>query len=56
MVAVGGHGARGEDCQGNSVLENLAAGRPMLAWPVMAEQAANAKHLADILGAGVRTG
>uniref|UniRef100_A0A0E0L8T1 Glycosyltransferase n=1 Tax=Oryza punctata TaxID=4537 RepID=A0A0E0L8T1_ORYPU len=27
----------------NSVLESLAAGRPMLAWPVMAEQAANAK-------------
>uniref|UniRef100_I1Q062 Glycosyltransferase n=2 Tax=Oryza glaberrima TaxID=4538 RepID=I1Q062_ORYGL len=38
----------------NSVLESLAAGRPMLAWPVMAEQAANAKLVADIIGAGVR--
>ena len=38
------------------MLENLAAGRPMLAWPVMAEQAANAKHVADVLGAGVRAG
>lgn len=43
-------------CGWNSVLESLAAGRPMLAWPVMAEQAANAKHVADILGAGVRAG
>uniref|UniRef100_A0A0E0HQ16 Uncharacterized protein n=1 Tax=Oryza nivara TaxID=4536 RepID=A0A0E0HQ16_ORYNI len=38
----------------NSVLESLAAVRPMLTWPVMAEQAANAKHVADILCAGVR--
>ena len=38
------------------MLENLAAGRPMLAWPVMAEQAANAKHVVDVLGAGVRAG
>nr|KAF0901985.1 hypothetical protein E2562_011814 [Oryza meyeriana var. granulata] len=38
----------------NSVLESPAAGRPMLAWPVMAEQAANAKHVADIIGAGIR--
>ncbi|KAJ1258359.1 hypothetical protein BS78_10G069300 [Paspalum vaginatum] len=43
-------------CGWNSVLESLAAGRPMLAWPMMAEQAANAKHVADILGAGVRVG
>jgi UDP:flavonoid glycosyltransferase YjiC (YdhE family) len=43
-------------CGWNSVLESLPAGRPMLAWPVMAEQAANAKHVADILGAGVRAG
>lgn len=38
----------------NSVLESLAAVRPMLTWPVMAEQAANAKLVADIIGAGVR--
>ncbi|KAL6606045.1 hypothetical protein ACP70R_041698 [Stipagrostis hirtigluma subsp. patula] len=43
-------------CGWNSVLESLAAGRPLLAWPVMAEQAANAKHVADIIGAGVRVG
>ncbi|KAL5200429.1 hypothetical protein ABZP36_021632 [Zizania latifolia] len=43
-------------CGWNSVLESLAARRPMLAWPVMAEQAANAKHVADIVGAGVRVG
>ncbi|CAN6214792.1 unnamed protein product [Urochloa humidicola] len=43
-------------CGWNSVLESLAAGRPVLAWPVMAEQAANAKHVADVLGAGVRAG
>jgi hypothetical protein len=43
-------------CGWNSVLESLAAGRPMLAWPVIAEQAANAKHVADVIGAGVRVG
>ncbi|XP_062228303.1 UDP-glycosyltransferase 73B4-like [Phragmites australis] len=43
-------------CGWNSVLESLAAGRPMLEWPVMAEQAANAKHVADIIGAGFRVG
>ncbi|RCV20300.1 hypothetical protein SETIT_4G045200v2 [Setaria italica] len=43
-------------CGWNSVLESLAAGRPMLAWPVMAEQAANAKHVAGVLGAGVPAG
>ncbi|CAN6164809.1 unnamed protein product [Urochloa humidicola] len=43
-------------CGWNSVLESLAAGRPVLAWPVMAEQAANAKHVADVLGVGVRAG
>lgn len=43
-------------CGWNSVLESLAAGLPILAWPIMAEQAANAKHVADIIGAGVRVG
>ncbi|KAF8732951.1 hypothetical protein HU200_015302 [Digitaria exilis] len=52
-TAVGGFVSH---CGWNSVLESLAAGRPMLAWPVMAEQAANAKHVADVLRAGVRVG
>ncbi|KAF8697976.1 hypothetical protein HU200_035479 [Digitaria exilis] len=52
-TAVGGFVSH---CGWNSVLESLVAGRPMLAWPVMAEQAANAKHVADVLGAGVRVG
>jgi hypothetical protein len=43
-------------CGWNSVLESLTAGRPVLAWPVMAEQAANAKHVAGVLGAGVHAG
>jgi UDP:flavonoid glycosyltransferase YjiC (YdhE family) len=35
-------------------MESLAAGKPVLAWPMMAEQHLNAKHVADIIGAGVR--
>lgn len=41
-------------CGWNSVMESLAAGKPVLAWPLMAEQHLNAYHVADILGAGVR--
>ncbi|CAM0871405.1 unnamed protein product [Alopecurus aequalis] len=41
-------------CGWNSVMESLAAGKPLLAWPMMAEQHLNAKHVADIIGAGVR--
>ena len=41
-------------CGWNSVMESLAAGKPVLAWPMMAEQPANAKHVADIIGAGIR--
>jgi UDP:flavonoid glycosyltransferase YjiC (YdhE family) len=32
------------------VLESLTARWPLLVWPMMAEQAVNAKHVADILG------
>ena len=35
-------------------MESLAAGKPMLAWPMIAEQHLNARHVANILGAGVR--
>ncbi|KAL6839411.1 hypothetical protein ACP4OV_030681 [Aristida adscensionis] len=38
----------------NSVMESLAAGKPLLAWPMIAEQQLNARHVADIVGAGVR--
>ncbi|KAL6602920.1 hypothetical protein ACP70R_043281 [Stipagrostis hirtigluma subsp. patula] len=38
----------------NSVVESLAAGKPILAWPMIAEQHLNARHVADIIGAGVR--
>uniref|UniRef100_A0ACD5XG47 Uncharacterized protein n=1 Tax=Avena sativa TaxID=4498 RepID=A0ACD5XG47_AVESA len=41
-------------CGWNSVMESLAAGKPVLAWPVMAEQPVNARHVADIVGAGIR--
>ncbi|KAL5224160.1 hypothetical protein ABZP36_010799 [Zizania latifolia] len=41
-------------CGWNSTLESLAAGKPVLAWPLIAEQQLNAKHVVDIVGAGVR--
>ncbi|WVZ79586.1 hypothetical protein U9M48_027151 [Paspalum notatum var. saurae] len=50
-TAVGGFVSH---CGWNSVLESLAAGKPVLAWPMIAEQHLNARHVADIIGAGVR--
>ncbi|KAF0903013.1 hypothetical protein E2562_022638 [Oryza meyeriana var. granulata] len=41
-------------CGWNSMLESLAAGKPVLAWPMIAEQYLNAKHIVDLVGAGVR--
>ncbi|CAL5048447.1 unnamed protein product [Urochloa decumbens] len=41
-------------CGWNSVMECLAAGKPILAWPMIAEQHLNARHAANILGVGVR--
>ena len=35
-------------------MESLAAGKPILEWPMIAEQQLNARHVADVLGAGVR--
>ena len=36
------------------VTESLAAEKPILAWPMIAEQNLNARHVADVLGAGIR--
>ncbi|GJM98083.1 hypothetical protein PR202_ga15059 [Eleusine coracana subsp. coracana] len=41
-------------CGWNSTLESLTAGKPMLAWPMIAEQHLNARHVGDIIGAGIR--
>ncbi|KAK1267786.1 UDP-glycosyltransferase 73B4 [Acorus gramineus] len=41
-------------CGWNSVLEGLSAGKPMLAWPMIAEQHLNAKFVVDELRAGLR--
>ncbi|OEL20140.1 UDP-glycosyltransferase 73B4 [Dichanthelium oligosanthes] len=49
-------GAFVSHCGWDAILESLAAGRPMLAWPGIAEQDMNAKQVAEILGAGVRVG
>ena len=35
-------------------MESLAAGKPVLAWPQMAEQHLNAHHVTHIIGAGGR--
>ncbi|XP_040381282.1 UDP-glycosyltransferase 90A2-like [Oryza brachyantha] len=43
-------------CGWNSALESLAAGKPVLAWPMIAEQQLNAKHVVDMVGTGVRVG
>ncbi|CAN6207382.1 unnamed protein product [Urochloa humidicola] len=51
------HGAVGgfvSHCGWNSVMESLAAGKPLLAWPMIAEQHLNARHVANVLGVGVR--
>ncbi|WVZ79597.1 hypothetical protein U9M48_027161 [Paspalum notatum var. saurae] len=38
----------------NSVMESLAAGKPIMAWPMIAEQHLNARHVVDIVGAGIK--
>ncbi|KAJ6792933.1 putative UDP-glycosyltransferase 73B5 [Iris pallida] len=57
QVEVLKHGATGgfvSHCGWNSVLEGVSAGVPFLAWPMIAEQHLNAKHLVEELGAGLR--
>lgn len=43
-------------CGWNSVLEAVSAGVPILAWPMIAEQHLNAKHVVDELGFGLSLG
>ncbi|GKC73554.1 scopoletin glucosyltransferase-like protein, partial [Tanacetum coccineum] len=43
-------------CGWNSVLEGVAGGVAMVAWPVMAEQFFNAKLVTDVLEIGVSIG
>lgn len=57
QVEVLKHGATGgfvSHCGWNSVLEGVSAGVPFLAWPMIAEQHLNAKHLVEELGAGLK--
>jgi UDP:flavonoid glycosyltransferase YjiC (YdhE family) len=35
-------------------MEILVAGKPVVAWPMVAEQHLNARHVVDIIGAGIR--
>ncbi|KAJ0984937.1 hypothetical protein J5N97_003293 [Dioscorea zingiberensis] len=43
-------------CGWNSALESIAAGKPLLAWPLFADQTLNAKLLVEELGVGMRIG
>ncbi|KAJ0984966.1 hypothetical protein J5N97_003322 [Dioscorea zingiberensis] len=43
-------------CGWNSALESIAAGKPLLAWPMIAEQSLNAKFLVEELRVGTRIG
>ncbi|CAD6336450.1 unnamed protein product [Miscanthus lutarioriparius] len=57
QTSILGHKAVGgfvSHCGWNSVMESLAAGKPILAWPMIAEQHLNARHVADIVGAGIK--
>ncbi|OVA15877.1 UDP-glucuronosyl/UDP-glucosyltransferase [Macleaya cordata] len=43
-------------CGWNSVLESVAAGVPMIAWPLYAEQFYNEKFVTEVMKIGVRVG
>ncbi|XP_023545103.1 UDP-glycosyltransferase 73C1-like [Cucurbita pepo subsp. pepo] len=43
-------------CGWNSILEGVAAGLPMLTWPLFSDQFLNEKFVADVLNIGVKVG
>ncbi|MED6132865.1 Anthocyanidin 3-O-glucosyltransferase 7 [Stylosanthes scabra] len=51
-----GIGAFVTHCGWNSTLEGVAAGVPMVTWPVFAEQFYNEKLVSEVLGIGVPVG
>uniref|UniRef100_A0A2P2MGJ2 anthocyanidin 3-O-glucosyltransferase n=1 Tax=Rhizophora mucronata TaxID=61149 RepID=A0A2P2MGJ2_RHIMU len=43
-------------CGWNSILEGITAGKPMVAWPIAAEQFYNEKLVTEVLKTGVSVG
>ncbi|KAF8655122.1 hypothetical protein HU200_061257 [Digitaria exilis] len=57
QAAVLGHAAVGlfvSHCGWNSMLEAVAAGKPVLGWPIKAEQTTNCRQLCEVWGHGAR--
>ncbi|KAK8923828.1 UDP-glucose flavonoid 3-O-glucosyltransferase 7 [Platanthera zijinensis] len=56
ILSHAGVGAFVTHCGWNSTLEGVAAGLPMVAWPLMYEQFVNARLITDVLRVGVGVG
>nr|CAB3452641.1 unnamed protein product [Digitaria exilis] len=57
QAAVLGHAAVGlfvSHCGWNSMLEAVAAGKPVLGWPMIAEQTTNCRQVCEVWGNGAR--